>query len=166
MGRYLAFAGAAVVAMLVSSELAFSLPMLGIGPDLLVLVVAGFAIGERPRDAATAAFIAGFAKDLLLTTPTGLYAFAYAAVAYVVAQIGIPRGVGPVVGTFAGATFVSQLIYGVGVIMLGLQVDASPLPRMLVITTAYNALISPLLMPVLSRVVRVEATQVGGIDQL
>jgi rod shape-determining protein MreD len=164
MRRYFAFAFASIVAMLVSSEITLSLPLFGVGPDLLILVIAGFAIGERPRNAATAAFVAGLFKDLLLATPTGLSAFAYAAVAYVVAHIGVPRGVGPVVGTFAGATFASQLIYGLGVIMLGPRVDASPLPRILIVTTAYNALVSPLLMPLLARVVRVEAAQLGGPD--
>jgi rod shape-determining protein MreD len=154
--RYGLFAVASVAALLVSSELTLSLPMLGIGPDLLVLVVVAFAIGERPRTAATAGFVAGLVRDLLLTTPRGLSGFAYAVVAYGIALIGIPRGVGPVVGTFAGATLASQLIYGLGSVFLGPQVDASPLPRMIIVTTAYNALLSPLLMPLLGRVVRVE----------
>ncbi len=156
MRRYVVFTFAAVLALLVSSEMTLSLPLLGMGPDLLILVVASFAIGERPRTAAMAGFFAGLLRDMLLTTPTGLSAFAYALTAYGVALIGIPRGVGPVVGTFAGATVVSQLLYGLGAVFLGPQVDASPLPRMLFITTAYNALISPLLMPLLSRVVRAE----------
>lgn len=159
--RYGLFALAAMSAILVSSELTLSLPLLGMGPDLLVLVVVAFAIGERPRTAATAGFVVGLFRDLLLTTPKGLSAFAYAIVAYAIAQIGVPRGVGPVVGTFAGATFVSQLIYGLGAVFLGPQVDASPLPRMLFVTTAYNALVSPLLMPLLRRVVRVEGASVG-----
>jgi len=154
--RYVVFAIACVLALLLSRELTLSLPMVGMGPDLLILVVVAFAIGERPRTAATAAFFAGLLRDMLLMTPKGLSAFAYAVTAYGVALIGIPRGVGPVVGTFAGATFVSQLLYGLGAVFLGPQVDASPLPRMLFITTAYNALVSPLLMPLLSRVVRVE----------
>jgi rod shape-determining protein MreD len=156
MRRYVVFSIACVLALLISRELTLSLPMVGMGPDLLILVVASFAIGERPRTAATAAFAAGLLRDMLLTTPTGLSAFAYAVTAYGVALIGIPRGVGPVVGTFAGATFASQLLYGLGAVFLGPQVDASPLPRMLFITTAYNALVSPLLMPLLARVVRVE----------
>jgi rod shape-determining protein MreD len=156
MRRYIVFTIAAVLALLVSSELTLSLPLLGMGPDLLILVVAAFAIGERPRSAAMAGFAAGLLRDMLLTTPKGLSAFAYAVTAYGVALIGIPRGVGPVVGTFAAATFASQLLYGLGAVFLGPQVDASPLPRMLFVTTAYNALISPLLMPLLSRVVHVE----------
>lgn len=162
MRRYLLFGIASILALLVSSELTLSLPLFGMGPDLLVLVVAAFAIGERPRTAALAGFIVGFLRDLLLTTPAGLTAFGYAVSAYGVALIGVPRGVGPVVGTFAGATFLSQLLYGLGAIFLGPQVDASPLPRMLLVTTAYNALVSPLLMPLLRRVVRVESAQVGA----
>lgn len=165
MRRNLYFAVACVLALLASSELALSLPLRGIGPDLLILVVAAFAVGERPRTAAAAAFAVGFFRDLLLTTPTGLSAFAYAVTAYGVAMIGIPRGVGPVVGTFAGATLLSQLIYGVGAMFLGPQVDGSPLPRMILVTTAYNALLSPLLMPLLGRVARAEASPVGS-DQL
>jgi rod shape-determining protein MreD len=156
------FAIASILGLLVSSELAFSLPVLGIGPDLLILVVASFAIGERQRTAAVAGFAVGLLRDLLLTTPTGLSAFAYAATGYGVALMGVPRGVGPVVGMFTGATFVSQLLYGLGAVFLGPQVDASPLPRMVLVTTAYNALLSPLLMPLLSRVVRVESAQVGA----
>jgi rod shape-determining protein MreD len=156
VSRQILFAIATVVAVLLSSELALSLPMLGIGPDLVVLVVVAFAIGERPRTAAIAGFAAGLLRDLLLITPRGLSAFAYAATAYGAALAGVPRGVLPTVGLFAGATFASQLLYGLGAVFLGPHIDPSPLPRMLLITTAYNALISPLLMPVLSRVVRVD----------
>lgn len=158
-GRYALFAIASMFAIVVSSELALSLPLQGIGPDLLILVVTAFAIGQRPRTAALAAFSVGFLRDLLLTTPRGLSAFAYAVTAYGISLVGVPRGVGPVLGVFAGATLVSQLIYGLGAVFLGPQVDASPLPRMLLVTTAYNALVLPLLMPLLSRVARAE----GGV---
>ena len=158
-GRYVLFAVSCLFAMLLSSELTLSLPLQGIGPDLLILVITAFAVGERPRTAAMAAFSVGFVRDLLLSTPRGLSAFAYALTAYGIALVGVPRGVGPVLGVFAGATLVSQLIYGLGAVFLGPQVDASPLPRMLIVTTAYNALVLPLLMPLLSRVVRAE----GGV---
>jgi rod shape-determining protein MreD len=160
--RWVLFGFAALLAMLLSNELALSLPMFGIGPDLLVVVVVAFSIGERPRSAAMAGFAAGLARDLLLTTPAGLSAFSYAVTGYGVSLVGVPRGVGPVVGLFAGGTFAAQLIYGLGAVFLGPQVDPSPLPRMLLVTTAYNALISPLLMPLLGRVVRPEARAQAG----
>lgn len=162
MSRHVLFAFATTVAILLSAELALSLPLGGIGPDLIVLVVVAFAIGERPRTAAIAGFAAGVVRDLLLTTPSGLSAFAYAATGYGAALAGVPRGVGPTVGLFAGATFASQLLYGLGAVFLGPQIDPSPLPRMLFITTAYNALISPLLMPLLTRVVRVDSGAQAG----
>ncbi len=162
MSRYLLFTIAAAVGILLSGELALSLPLAGIGPDLLVLVVVAFALGERPRTAAVAGFSAGLVRDLLLTTPTGLSAFAYAVTAYGASLAGVRRGVGPVVGLFAVATFASQLIYGLGAVFLGPQIDPSPLPRMLFVTTAYNALISPLLIPLLNRVVRADSGAVVG----
>ncbi|MEX2538293.1 MAG: rod shape-determining protein MreD [Actinomycetota bacterium] len=162
MRRWVLFSAASFVAILLSRELTLSLPILGIGPDLLIVTLVAFSIGERPRSAAIAGFAVGLARDLLLTTPAGLSAFAYAITGYGVALVGVPRGVGPVVGLFAGATFASQLVYGLGAVFLGPQVDPSPLPRMLLVSTAYNALISPLLMPLVSRVVRPEArAQVG-----
>ena len=99
---------------------------------------------------------------MLFRSPAGLSAFAYAVVGYGVAMIGVPRGVGPVVGMFAASTFVSQLLYGLGALLLGPSINASPLPRMLLVTTAYNALVSPLLMPLLRRIVRAEGATVGG----
>ena len=161
MRRYALFGLAVITAILVSGEMALSLPLFGMGPELVILVVTAFAIGERPRNAAVAGFCAGLLRDLLLTTPAGIGAFAYAVSGYCAALVGIPRGAGPVVGLFAGATLLSQLLFGLGAVFLGPQVDPSPLPRILIVTTAYNALISPLLMPLLSRVVRAEGATVG-----
>jgi rod shape-determining protein MreD len=161
--RYVLLGAAVVVAMLFSRELSLSLPILGIGPDLAVLVVAGFAMGERPRVAATAGFSVGLLRDLLLTTPRGLSALSYAVVGYLVAQLPVPRGVGQVVGVFAGCTLLSQALYGLGAVFLSGPVDASPVPRMLLITTVYNVLLSPLLLPLLNRVVKVDGrSRVGS----
>lgn len=154
MRRHLLFGLAFLGALLVSGELALSLPLAGIGPDLMVIVLAAFAIGERPRTAAIAGFAAGLFRDLLLTTPVGLSAFAYSVTAYLVAMLEISRSAWAVVSVVASATFLSQLLYGLGATFLAPRVDASPLPRMLFVTTVYNALISPLLMPLLRRVIR------------
>lgn len=156
MRRYVLFALAFVGSLLLSSEIAFSLPLAGIGPDLIIIVIATFSIGERPRTAAVMAFAAGLFRDLLLTTPVGLSALAYSVTAYAVAMIEISRSAWAVVGLVSAATFASQVIYGAGATMLSPQVDASPLPRIVFLTTVYNALIVPLLMPLLRRVIRTE----------
>jgi rod shape-determining protein MreD len=157
--RYVIFAGACFVALLVSQEMALSLPIAGVGPDIAIIVLAAFAVGERPRTGAMAGFALGLVRDLLITTPAGLSALAYSVTAYVVALIGVTRSAWMVVALVAGATLSSQVMYGVGAVLLGPQVDPSPLPRMILVTTAYNALISPLLMPVLRRVIQTEVSQ-------
>jgi rod shape-determining protein MreD len=154
--RNVIFAVAAFVALLASSELALTVPILGIGPDLAIIVLAAYAIGERPRTAATAGFALGLARDLLLTTPKGVGALAYALTAYAVALLGMSRSAPAVIGTVVGATLMSQLIFGLGAVLLAPQLDASPLPRVILVTTAYNALVAPLLMPLLRRVIQRE----------
>lgn len=162
MSRFVLLATAVFLALLLSGELALTLPFAGIGPDIVIIVVAVFSIGERPRTAALVGFGAGLVRDLLLSTPTGLSAFAYALTAYATALVGVSRGAWPLIGTMVAATFFSQVIYGFGAVMLGPQLDASPLPRMVFITTAYNALLSPLLMPLLRRVIPTETAAQAG----
>jgi rod shape-determining protein MreD len=163
--RYGIFFLACFSAVLLSAELAFSLPIAGIGPDLLILVLASFAMAEEPRSAAIAGFAAGFLRDLLLSSPAGLSAFAYALTAYAVSLAGVARGVWAYLGLVAGATFVSQTLFGLGTILLGQTVDASPLPRVIAVTTGYNALLAPLLMPLLRKVALVQrAGAAGGAD--
>lgn len=165
--QYIQFSIAALVALLVSGELALSLPVGGMAPDLLILVVAAFAMGQRPRAAAAFGFVAGLVRDLLLSTPAGLGAFAYSTTAYAVALLSVSRSVWAQVAVMVGATFLSQLTFGLGAIMLTPNVDASPLPRVVLLTTAYNALISPLLLPVLRRLPRAETggkTSMGRVS--
>lgn len=152
---------AGFTALLVSRELALSLPILGVGPDLLILVVVAAVVGERPPRAALGGFVAGFLRDLALATPAGLSAFAYAVTAYPVALAGTVRGVWVYVGLVVGATLASQTIYGLGTLLVAQQAEVDPLPRVLLVTTTYNALLAPLLMPLLRRVVSLEGVQGG-----
>jgi rod shape-determining protein MreD len=154
--RFAVYLLACFTALLLSSELALSLDIGGVGPDLLVIVVAAFAIGMPPRMAAWYGFSAGLLRDLLLVTPKGVSAFAYAVTAYGAALVGDVRGAWVFTGLVAGATVLSQVIYGVGTFLLGQTVDISPLPRLVFITTVYDALLAPLLMPILRRIATVE----------
>lgn len=154
---------AAFTALLVSRELALSLPILGVGPDLLIMVVVAAAVGEQPRTAAVVAFMAGFLRDLdpQSTSPAGLSALAYAVTAYAVALVGAVRGIWVYVGLVAGATFVSQLLHGLGTVFLAQQAQVGPLPRVLLVTTFYNTLLAPLLMPLLRRILSPEGAMSG-----
>ena len=164
MRRLLLLFVAVFTALLVSRELALSLPILGVGPDPLIIVVVVATAGEQPRTAAVGAFIAGFLRDLDpgSASPAGLSALAYALTAYAVALVGAVRGVWVYVGLVAGATFVSQVLYGLGAILLAQQADVGPLPRVVFVTTFYNTLLAPLLVPLLRRVVTPESAVTGS----
>lgn len=152
MRRYGVFAVACFGAVLLSSELGLSLPLAGVGPDLVVIVVAAFAVGASPKASAMAGFAVGLFRDLLLTTPKGLSALAYGLTAYAASLVGEVRGVWAAVALVAGSTIMSQTIFGVGAALVSGEVQAGPLPRVMFLTTAYNALVAPLLMPVLRRI--------------
>ncbi|HVE92894.1 MAG TPA: rod shape-determining protein MreD [Actinomycetota bacterium] len=156
MKRGLVLFLACFTAILASSELAFTLPIRGIGPDLLIVVVATYASREEPQTAAIAGFAAGFLRDLLLTSPAGLSALAYALTAYAAAIMGAGRGVWTYVALVGGATLASQSLHGLGTILLGQDADLLPLPRVVFLTTAYNVLLAPLLMPLLRKITLVE----------
>jgi rod shape-determining protein MreD len=142
---------ALLTAVLLIYELALSFPILGAGPDVILLVVVAFATGERPASAATYGFIGGFVRDLLLSSPKGISAFAYAATGYVVGIIGEVRGVWALIAMTAGATFLSQLLYGLGALVLSQNSSLKTLPRVALATTAYNTLLAPFLIPLLRR---------------
>lgn len=161
MRRFGVFFLACFTGLLLSQELALSLPVAGVGPDLMIVVVVAFTSREQPRTAAMMGFFAGLLRDLVLPTPAGLTAFAYAVTAYAVALVGAVRGVWAFVGLVAGATFVSQALYGLGTILVATRVDVSPLPRVMLVTTLYDALLAPLLAPLLRRIASVEGVRTG-----
>lgn len=164
MRRFGIFALASFTGVLLSRELAFSLPILGVGPDLLIIVLATLAMSEEPRTAAIAGFVLGVFRDMLMASPVGLSAMAFALTAYVVALAGEVRGVWAYLGVIAAATAGSQLLFGLSLVLLGQNADLSPIPRVVALTTAYNALLAPLLMPLLRKITLVQRAGTGLID--
>jgi rod shape-determining protein MreD len=149
--RAAVFVLAALSAILISSELSLSLPIQGVGPDVLILVVVAFASGTRPTVSAGWGFAAGLARDLMLPSPRGVSALAYALTAYAVARLGEPRGVWAYTGLVGLASLMSQAIYGFGLLVLTPSASGSQLARVALAATVYNVLITPLLMPLLRR---------------
>lgn len=162
MRRWTVFALAVFTAVLVSSELGLSLPIFGVAPDLLIVVVVSWAIGAQPRTAAIMGFTVGLVRDLLLTSPKGLSAFAYALTAWLVAAVGPFRGVWAFVGVVAVATMVSQTLYGLSASLFSENIDLGALPRVVLVSSAYNALLAPLVMPLLRRLSEGQRPETDG----
>jgi rod shape-determining protein MreD len=153
--RTLLLAAVVVTALLLQTTVFADVRLFGARPELMYLLTIAFAVLEGPASGATAGFVGGMAQDFLLNQPKGITALTLTLVGYAIGMlrqyIVSPSPVLPVVliacGTFAGVLF-----YGVVTFLLG-QLDTSwlYLVRVAALSAAYNAILTPLLFPVLRR---------------
>jgi len=153
--RTLALTAVIVAALLLQTTVFADVRLLGARPELMYLVTIVFAMLEGPASGAIAGFAGGMAQDFLLNQPKGITALALTLLGYAIGllrqYIVSPSPLLPVVlvalGTFAGVVF-----YGVVSFLLG-QLDTSwiYLFRIAALSAIYNAILTPLLFPILRR---------------
>jgi rod shape-determining protein MreD len=153
--RALLLAAVIVSALLLQTTVFADVNLLGAKPELMYLLTICFAILEGPASGAIVGFVGGMAQDFLLNAPKGITALTLTLLGYAVGMarqyIVSPSPLVPVLlvaaGTFAGVTF-----YGVVSFLLG-QLDTSwvYLLRVAVLSAAYNAILTPLVYPLLRR---------------
>jgi len=145
-----------VTALLLQSTVFAQVKLLGVRPELMYVVTILMAIIEGPSEGAIVGFAGGMAQDFLLDQPKGITALTLTLLGY---AIGLARQyiVSPspllptilvAVGTFAGVIF-----YEIVSFLLG-QMD-DPLMfslRVALLTSLYNAILTPLVYPVLRRI--------------
>jgi rod shape-determining protein MreD len=145
-----------LTALLLQTTVFASIRLLGARPELMYLLAIVFAVVEGPASGAIAGFIGGMAQDFLLNNaPKGITALTLTLLGYAVGMlrqfIVSPSPILPVVlvasGTFGGVVF-----YGVVSFLLG-QLDTSwfYLFRAAALSAVYNAVLTPLLFPILRR---------------
>jgi rod shape-determining protein MreD len=155
MRRVLLLAVVIVTAVLLQSTVFHDIRLFGAGAELMYLLTICFAILEGPDSGAITGFAGGMAQDFLLNTPKGITALTLVLLGYAVGMlrqyIVSPSPVLPVV-LVAGGTFVGVLFYGVVSFLLG-QLDTSweYLFRTAFLTGVYNAILTPLVFPILRR---------------
>jgi rod shape-determining protein MreD len=111
-----------VVALTLQLGMASSITFFGVQGDLLLLVAIAAGIAAGPDRGAAIGFAAGISYDLLLQTPFGLSALAYALVAYLVGglQDSVLRAAWWIpVATATAASVVGVILYGVLGTVLG-----------------------------------------------
>jgi len=154
--RILALSAVIVTALLLQSTVFAQVKLLGVRPELMYVVTILMAIIEGPSEGAIVGFAGGMAQDFLLDQPKGITALTLTLLGY---AIGLARQyiVSPspllpailvAVGTFAGVVF-----YEIVSFLLG-QLD-DPLMfslRVALLTALYNAILTPLVYPVLRRI--------------
>jgi rod shape-determining protein MreD len=161
--RTLAWAAVVVTALLLQSTVFAQIKLAGAKPELMYLVTIVLAMLEGPTSGAVAGFTAGMAQDFLLNDPKGMTALVLTLLGYVVGTvrpyITTPSPALPTilvgVGTAAGLMF-----YGFVAFLLGrLPGDVMFLLRVALLSAVYNAVLTPLLYPVLRRVAELSRTK-------
>jgi rod shape-determining protein MreD len=154
--RVLSWTAVVLTALLLQSTLFAQIKLGGAKPDLVFLVTIVLAFLEGPSSGSLAGFVGGMAEDFLLNQPKGITALTLTLVGYAVGMlrqyITTPSPLLPVVlvGT---ATVGGMLFYGLVSFLLGqLTVSGGFVVRVALLTGAYNAVLTPLLFPVIRRV--------------
>jgi rod shape-determining protein MreD len=144
-----------ITALLLQTTVFADVRLLGARPELMYLVTIVFAMVEGPSAGAVTGFAGGMAQDFLLNQPKGITALVLTLLGYVVgllrAYIVSPSPILPVF-LVAGGTIGGVLFYGVVTFLLG-QLDTTwwYLLRVAVLSGLYNAILTPLLYPLIRR---------------
>ena len=137
-----------LTALLLQASIVSQVTIFGAHGDLLVLVPVTAALTVGPERGAVAGFAAGFAVDLLVTTPFGLTALSYCLVGYGVGavQSGVLRDSWwlPPVAAVAGAVF-GTAFWAVAATVVGQEglLDGTLLPILAVVALVAGALVVP-----------------------
>ncbi len=163
MRRTLTFIAIIVAALLLQTTVFADVRLLGARPELMYLVTIVFAMLEGPVSGAIAGFAGGMAQDFLLNQPKGITALALTLLGYSVGllrqYIVSPSPLVPIVlvsfGTFGGVVF-----YGVVAFLLGqLSTSWGYLFRVAALSGVYNGILTPILYPLLRRLIEGSRTQ-------
>ena len=156
MRRSLLWVVVILTALLLQSTVFAQITLAGAKPDLVYLVTIVMAMLEGPATGAVTGFAAGMAEDFLLNLPKGITALTLTLLGYAVGTlrqyIVTPSALLPVLmvggGTVGGMLF-NQLVK----FLLGqLNVDFADVVRTSLLAGAYNAILTPLVYPLLRRV--------------
>ena len=157
------------VVVLQTTVFSAGLRVFGVMPDLgLVLTVAvAFYIG--PERGAVFGFVSGLAVDLFLSTPLGLSAFSFALVAYGVGfvqggLVSSSRWVAPITGALGGLAG-GVLFVGVGAIAGQDRLLALSSVRIILVASAYDALIAFAVFPIARWATRAPPGEVQGLPE-
>jgi len=154
--RTISWTAVVLTALLLQSTLLAQIKLGGAKPDLVFLVTIVLAFLEGPSSGSLAGFVGGMAEDFLLNQPKGITALTLTLVGYSVGMlrqyITSPSPVLPV-GLVGSATVAGVLFYGMVSFLLGqLDVGFGYLVRIALLTGLYNAVLTPLLFPLVRRV--------------
>jgi len=155
--RFLLGAATVLTALLLQATVVERLPLPGVAPDLLVILVVAYALVEGPLSGLTTGFIAGLLADASADHALGRLALAYTVVGYLVGLIEDDRDRSvllPFLAVGFGALG-AVLVYGAEGILLGdPRVTIAAITRSIVSSVPYAVVLTPLVVPVVAALVR------------
>jgi rod shape-determining protein MreD len=163
MRRVVLWIALVVTALLLQSVVFAKFQLGGAKPELIALLTIVVASLEGPAAGALAGFFGGIAEDFLLNQPKGITALTLTLVGYAVGMISqystastplIP--VVLVAGGTAVAVIFSQLV---GFLLGQTGVTFFYVVRVALLTAAYNALLTPIVYPVVRRLMEGSKSQ-------
>lgn len=158
MRRLLLGAATLVTALLVQPTVLARLPLPGGGvPDLLLVLVVGFALVEGSLSGAVTGFVGGLLADLGADHELGRTALVYALVGYFVGllQDDRPRSpLLPVLAVAAGAAGAVSTYALEGLLLGDPRITGAAFWPSLTGTVTYSVLLTPLVVPVVGALVR------------
>lgn len=154
--RTLAIAAVVITALLLQSTVFAQLRLLGVRPELLYLVTILIALLEGPDEGAVIGFASGLAQDFMLNQPKGITALTLTLLGYGVGMVRqyivSPSPLVPTVvvaaGTAAGVGFYEVVSFLLGTFDQPVTFGV----RVALLTAAYNAVLTPILYPLLRRI--------------
>ena len=163
MRRTLLLVAVVVSALLLQTTVFADIRLLGARPELMYLLTIVFAFLDGPSAGAVTGFVGGMAEDFLLDQPKGITALTLTLLGYAVGMLRqyvvSPSPLFPVF-LVAGGTFAGVLFYGLVSFLLGqLDVSVLYLVRVAALSALYNAILTPLVYPVLRRAVEASRTR-------
>jgi rod shape-determining protein MreD len=147
-----------LVAVVLETTLLTHLDIDGAIPGLCLLCVLAVAYEDGPESGALFGFAMGLVLDLFLITPIGLSALSFALTGYAVGvfQAGIVRSspwLAPVLGGLGGL-FGGLVFITVGAIVGQDQLLTMHSVQVVVISALYDALLAPVVFPIVRRIAR------------
>lgn len=146
-----------VTALLLQTCLLDALPLPGAAPELLVVLVAAFALAEGPASGAVTGFAAGLAGDLVSDHALGRLALSLAVAGYLAGQVHDDTERSTllpfvVVGAAAAGTLL--LYAGEGLLLGDARVGGASVLRSLVSSVPYSVVLTPFVVPVVAALCR------------
>jgi rod shape-determining protein MreD len=157
-GRRLLLGVASVVtALLLQLTVVGRLPLPGVAPDLVLVLVVAYALAEGPMSGLVTGWSAGLVADALAAHELGRLALAYAVAGYVTGMLQdeTERSTLQPFGAVAlGALLALGTYLAVGILLGDPRITAYAVGRSLVSSVPYDVVLTPFVVPLVAGLVR------------